>query len=117
MLSVETRNWANRAICRYLDTNDFFPGRGESVNIIKVVCKACPVVKPCLEYAMRNSERFGVWGGTSERERRKMRASKAYSIKHEQEVTLSELMDKFGINITALKESQLDQFSGEDGYK
>jgi WhiB family redox-sensing transcriptional regulator len=117
MLSVETRNWANRAICRNLDTNDFFPGRGESVNIIKVVCKACPVVKPCLEYAMRNSERFGIWGGTSERERRKMRSSKYHIIRNDGKVTVSQLLDQFGINLTILKDSELEAFSGVDGYE
>ena len=52
-LSIERRNWALKAKCRYLDVNEFFPGRGESTAPLKAVCKACPVVKPCLEYAMR----------------------------------------------------------------
>ena len=117
MLSVETRNWTNRALCKNLDTELFFPQRGESTVHVKMVCRACPVVKPCLEYSMRNMEKFGVWGGTSERERRRMRSAKTRSIKNGVEITMSQLIRQFGINLSTLSNSKLEEFSGEDGYE
>ena len=116
-LPVETRNWALKALCRNLNTDAFFPARGENTTHIKMICKACPVVKPCLEYAMRNSEKFGIWGGTSERERRKMRSSKYHIKRNDGEVTVSQLLEQFGINLTILKDSELEAFSGVDGYE
>ena len=116
MLSVETRNWTNRALCKNLDTELFFPQRGESTVHVRMVCKACPVVKPCLEYAMRGMEKFGIWGGTSERERRKMRSARARYLKNDVDVTITELINQNGINLTTLNDKQLDSFSGEDGF-
>lgn len=51
-----------------------YPSEASGVPAAKAMCAACPVRVACLEYAMANDERFGVWGGTSERQRRAMRA-------------------------------------------
>ena len=51
----------------------FFPPRGTSADEAKAICRQCPYMRPCLEYAIVNVERFGIWGGKSERERRRMR--------------------------------------------
>ena len=59
--------------CRGADAELFFPDRGESLEPAKAVCAACAVSAECLQYALDAGERFGVWGGTSERERRKLR--------------------------------------------
>jgi len=59
--------------CRGTDPDVFFPDRGESLEPAKQVCAGCVVRDECLEHALRNGERFGVWGGTSERERRRIR--------------------------------------------
>jgi hypothetical protein len=59
--------------CRGADSNLFFPERGEDTSLAKSICKDCPVRKGCLEYALANVERQGIWGGTSERERRQIR--------------------------------------------
>lgn len=51
----------------------FFPERGDSVDEAKAICRRCPYIEPCLQYALVNVERHGVWGGKSERERRQLR--------------------------------------------
>ena len=62
--------------CRGMDPDVFFPDRGESLSPAKAVCAECIVRDECLEYALDNGERFGVWGGTSERERRRLRRAR-----------------------------------------
>ena len=114
---IEARNWCQRALCKNLTTSDFFPKRGDSTLHIKTICRGCPVVKPCLEYALRNKEKFGIWGATSERERRKMRSAQIRNKSNEREVSITDLMNQFGINISFLKERELDGFSGKDGYE
>ncbi|MFP5322758.1 MAG: WhiB family transcriptional regulator [Acidimicrobiia bacterium] len=59
--------------CRGADPDLFFPDRGESLEPAKAVCAECVVRDECLEFALAAGERFGVWGGTSERERRRIR--------------------------------------------
>ena len=66
--------WELSAACRKLgETEIFFPSRGESCELAKSICKGCPVREDCLEHALANGEKFGIWGGYSERDRRKMR--------------------------------------------
>lgn len=62
--------------CRGMDPDIFFPDRGESLAPAQAVCAECIVAEECLEYALDNGERFGVWGGTSERERRRIRRAR-----------------------------------------
>lgn len=62
--------------CRGMDPDVFFPDRGESLAPAKQVCAECIVRDECLEFALDNRERFGVWGGTSERERRRLRRAR-----------------------------------------
>jgi WhiB family redox-sensing transcriptional regulator len=65
--------WQDQAACRNNDDFNFFPARGEDTKSSKQLCSSCEVSKDCLEYAMWSGENFGIWGGTSERERRKLR--------------------------------------------
>lgn len=65
--------WRDRARCRGMDPALFHPGRGEDTTEPKRVCAGCPVRDECLAYALANGEKLGVWGGTSERERRRLR--------------------------------------------
>ena len=74
---VETRAWQSRANCMGVDPELFFPERGASTREAKEVCRGCVVRSDCLEYALANGEKFGIWGGLSERERRKVRRSRA----------------------------------------
>lgn len=62
--------WMTDALCAQTDAEAFFPDKGGSSKEAKRVCASCDVVAECLAYALRNNERFGVWGGKSERERR-----------------------------------------------
>lgn len=65
--------WHQRAACRTEDPTLFFPGRGASNEHAKAVCASCPVSDECLDFALTSGEKFGIWGGTSERQRRRIR--------------------------------------------
>ena len=69
----EEPGWQERALCAQTDPEAFFPEKGGSTRDAKKVCGACNVRSQCLEYALANDERFGIWGGLSERERRRLR--------------------------------------------
>ena len=64
--------WMGRGKCRDMDPDTFFPSDGVGVEVARRICVDCPVKEPCLEYAMVNHIDHGVWGGTSERERRRI---------------------------------------------
>ena len=68
-----TMGWQERALCAQTDPEAFFPEKGGSTREAKKICGGCEVRNRCLEYALENDERFGIWGGLSERERRKLR--------------------------------------------
>ena len=65
--------WQAEALCAQTDPEAFFPEKGGSTREAKQVCQNCTVRAECLEYALANDERFGIWGGLSERERRRLR--------------------------------------------
>src|SRR5438128_11384318 len=65
--------WQDRARCRDYDPEVFFPEKGGSSREAKRICAECPVRIECLNYALRRDERYGVWGGMSERERRRLK--------------------------------------------
>ena len=65
--------WQADALCAQTDPEAFFPEKGGSTRDAKKICTTCEVRSECLEYALQNDERFGIWGGLSERERRKLR--------------------------------------------
>ncbi len=71
------RRWQERANCLGVDPDLFFPERGASTKEAKGVCHGCEVQPECLEYALRHGEKFGIWGGMSERERRRIRRQRA----------------------------------------
>ena len=66
--SVEREEWQAAGRCRQ-KTTMFFPTTGGNANLPKLICQACPVQFQCLEYAIRTEQRFGIWGGKSEKER------------------------------------------------
>lgn len=68
----EREPWMNEGLCAQTDPEAFFPEKGGSTRAAKKICAECDVVEQCLAYALRNEERFGIWGGKSERERRKL---------------------------------------------
>lgn len=73
--------WFRQAACQYADGEMFHPEKGGSTREAKRICNGvpgvlpgCPVQRQCLEYAIANDERFGVWGGKSAKERRRLQA-------------------------------------------
>jgi WhiB family redox-sensing transcriptional regulator len=66
-------SWQTDALCAQTDPEAFFPEKGGSTRDAKKICSSCEVRSQCLDYALQNDERFGIWGGLSERERRKLR--------------------------------------------
>ena len=69
----EALAWQADALCAQTDPEAFFPEKGGSTREAKRVCEGCEVRSECLDYALANDERFGIWGGLSERERRRLR--------------------------------------------
>jgi WhiB family transcriptional regulator, redox-sensing transcriptional regulator len=69
----DEQGWQESALCAETDPEAFFPEKGGSTREAKKICTGCEVRAECLEFALANDERFGIWGGLSERERRRLR--------------------------------------------
>jgi WhiB family redox-sensing transcriptional regulator len=65
--------WQDRALCSQTEPEAFFPDKGGSTRAAKRTCMSCVVRAECLNYALAKDERFGIWGGLSERERRRLK--------------------------------------------
>jgi len=65
-------SWRQRAACRGVDPDVFYPVTDEDAQEAKSICSGCQVREACLEFALVNRERDGVWGGATERERRRI---------------------------------------------
>ena len=65
--------WQEEALCAQTDPEAFFPEKGGSTREAKRICVGCEVKQECLTYALLHDERFGIWGGLSERERRRLK--------------------------------------------
>ncbi|MTE22749.1 WhiB family transcriptional regulator [Microbacterium sp. ZXX196] len=72
-------SWQSEALCSQTDPEAFFPEKGGSTRDAKRICDSCDVRAQCLEYALENDERFGIWGGLSERERRRLKRAQQAS--------------------------------------
>lgn len=66
-------DFRDRGLCAETDPEAFFPEKGGSTRAAKAICRGCEVRAECLQYALDNDERFGIWGGLSERERRALK--------------------------------------------
>lgn len=73
LFEAAQEDWQERALCAQTDPEAFFPEKGGSTREAKRICQGCEVKDDCLEYALAHDERFGIWGGLSERERRKLK--------------------------------------------
>ncbi len=69
---LEERPWAVFAACKAEKSMKFFPQTRQEEREAIAICNICPVIEDCLDHALESNERFGVWGGTTERERRKI---------------------------------------------
>ena len=72
-LETDEMAWQDDANCKGANADLFFPERGASTRAAKAICRACNVREECLEFAITTGEKFGIWGGMSERERRRVR--------------------------------------------
>jgi WhiB family redox-sensing transcriptional regulator len=72
VLDLEERPWAAYASCRSADPNLFFSPREEDVTSAITICHGCPVSRECLAWALESRVRYGIWGGMTERDRRRM---------------------------------------------
>lgn len=82
-LVLNLEDWTRQAACSSLeDISIFFPERGQNKegNEAKRICVSCPVRKPCLDYAVRNNQDIGIWGGLNEKERRYINKAKRIAI-------------------------------------
>jgi WhiB family redox-sensing transcriptional regulator len=70
---VPADQWQDKALCAQTDPEAFFPEKGGSTREAKKICLGCEVRHECLDYALAHDERFGIWGGLSERERRRLK--------------------------------------------
>lgn len=65
--------WMDSAACASVGGDSWYPEKGGSTGKAKKICFVCPVCEECLAYALNRDERFGIWGGHSERERRRLK--------------------------------------------
>lgn len=78
--SVPDEPWISESVCSETDPEAFFPEKGGSIKDAKRICwNSCPVREDCLQYALTNDERFGVWGGYSEKERRRLKRGEVFT--------------------------------------
>ncbi len=80
-LAIGELSWQDYANCRGADADLFFPERGASTRKAKAICGECEVRGDCLDFAIVNGEKFGIWGGMSERERRRVRRQRTVTRK------------------------------------
>lgn len=97
--------WQDLALCREVDPDLFFPEKGESTQDAKRICARCDVRAECLEYALDNDERYGVFGGLSQLARRRLADARGRS--HDRSVTVCKrgLHPMVGANIRASGDS------------
>ncbi len=65
-------SWRNKAACQGLDPDVFYPPEDDEAIAAKEICGGCPVQEACLEHALSLREKDGIWGGCTERERRRI---------------------------------------------
>jgi WhiB family redox-sensing transcriptional regulator len=70
-------DWQEEGLCRQVDPELFYPEKGQSSASAKLICSRCPVKDECLRFALDRDEPFGIWGGTSEQDRRKMKGKQS----------------------------------------
>ena len=72
MVPLTNQPWRVHAACRGVEPDVFYPVSDEEADVAKAICNVCSVRQTCLEYALTNRERDGVWGGATEKERRRI---------------------------------------------
>lgn len=65
--------WTELALCAEIGNDDWFPESGSGADFVKAACLRCGVSQQCLDYALSNDERYGIWGGLTYLERSRLR--------------------------------------------
>jgi len=73
---ASNQEWQDLAACREIPVEMFFPPAEQESEVAKAVCANCTVRQPCLEFALAEAERFGIWGGLTSQERRSLAAKR-----------------------------------------
>jgi WhiB family redox-sensing transcriptional regulator len=73
---ASNQEWQDRAACRHIPVERFFPPAEQEADEAKAICAVCDVRQPCLEFAIKEGERFGIWGGLTTQERRSLVAKR-----------------------------------------
>lgn len=79
---IQRPDWQNAAACRGVGPDLFYTERGEPTQTARAVCATCPVIVECLDFALRLNEPFGIWGGKSGRERKRLRRPTRQPARH-----------------------------------
>jgi WhiB family redox-sensing transcriptional regulator len=87
LLSASSR-FKNPTACRDVDTNIFFPVddhrmQQQQIDDAKAICRECPARMECLEFAIATNQKFGIWGGTTDKERRRIKRQRRAVRDHE----------------------------------
>lgn len=77
-MTADATAWMDEAACLGMGTELFYPTQGDIATGLAAiaVCRTCQVSDTCLEYALTNGEKFGVWGGVGEQTRRRIRSAR-----------------------------------------
>lgn len=78
-LGLDDEPWREKALCQEIGGDEWFPEKGGSTREAKKICLACEVSDKCLAYALKHDERHGIWGGYSERERRRLQRGEVFT--------------------------------------
>lgn len=78
-LRCASEEWKLDGLCRQVDPELWFPEKSSLASDAKKVCKNCPVIDQCLDYALRHNEKHGVWGGKTANQRKKLRLKLGYT--------------------------------------
>jgi WhiB family transcriptional regulator, redox-sensing transcriptional regulator len=70
--SNDTMGWADLGSCVGRDPDLFFPERGADTSRARALCRSCPVRSECLDYALQSGQKFGIWGGMTPAQRRRL---------------------------------------------
>ena len=72
-LERDSMAWSRYASCDTADPDLFFPPPGTDTFYARSICRECPVRRQCLDYALESKQKFGIWGGMTEAQRRRIR--------------------------------------------
>lgn len=87
---MDTASWMANARCRDMDPDIFFPSDGLGVEAAQKICAECPVAEQCLEYALTHRIDHGVWGGASERARRRILRERRIAARETDDIELAD---------------------------